>query len=124
MSNDCFQVSEQWLQETVFLVNDFLFVKQLLHSFIVSLLSVECKSLEFFLILTVVEHSLWKNNIGLDRGIKILELWPSSTLDLHGIKHIPIDHLSLSVLDVTVTHFLEQSGFSLLKGFHFLIGHP
>ena len=60
------QISVNWLQKRIFLRDDFLFVQQFLHGFVVSLLSVEGKTLQLVLVLAVVEDGLRQNDVGLN----------------------------------------------------------
>ena len=120
----CLDVSEDWLHEGVLLGHHVFFVKQLLHSFVVTLLGVKGKSLDLFLVLSVVQHCLRHDVGGRKRLFKIVELWPSLGLNLHGIKHVSVNDLSLVFLDVFVSHGLEQLVLSLLECLHLLDAHP
>jgi len=118
------QITVYWLQEWVLLRDNIILVKNLLHCLIISLLCVECKTLQFVLILTVVKNCLRQNNISLNRILQIVKFWPPSRFDLHGVEHVTINHLAFAVLDVSVTHFLQEARFSILQGCHLFLSHP
>jgi len=115
MLNRGFKVSIEWLEEAVFPANDMFFIKNLLHRFVVSLFSVERESLKLVLILRVVKNCLWKDNIGLNTPLEIIQFGPSPALNLHGIEHISIGHFPLAVIDIFLSHCLQKFILSFLK---------
>lgn len=54
-----FDVSEEGLEQQVFLVDYRLVVEDGLHSLMIALVSIHSKSLELLLVLAVVENRLW-----------------------------------------------------------------
>lgn len=54
-----FDVSEEGLEQQVFLVDYRLVVEDGLHSLMIALVSIHSKSLELLLVLAVVENCLW-----------------------------------------------------------------
>lgn len=73
-----FDVSEEWLEQQVFLVDYRLVVEDGLHSLMIALVSIHSKSLELLLVLAVVENCLWKHYICVYFEVEIAESRPLS----------------------------------------------
>ena len=73
------------LEELVFTLDRLGRIKDALHSFMVCLFSVESKSLDFVLVLSIVKHSLWQYVLKINCVVEVIGLGPPSRVDLHGI---------------------------------------
>jgi hypothetical protein len=81
-------LTEHRLEQVIFLVVRILVVKHVLHSFVVTLFSVNGKLLELSLVLREVQDSLGDDNISVDPSVQIEEVGPVlSLLHLHRVKH-------------------------------------
>ena len=69
MLDSRFQIAIQRLQECIFLLYHLIFIKNFLHSVVVTLLSVKRKFLKFVLVLLKVENSLRQQDVGLDPSV-------------------------------------------------------
>lgn len=105
-------VSIERLQVGVLLRHDILLVQELLQSLVVALLGIEGHPLQLGLVLVVVQHCLREQDVRRDRMIKVVELRPPFALDLHHVKHVPIEHVLFGGIHVLGSHVFEQFVFA------------
>lgn len=114
MFDSALDISENGLKKHIFLFHNLFLVEELLHSFMITLLSVECEILQLLLVFSVVENGLWKNHILVYLGVKVQKCGPLTRIDLHNIKHHAILHLFLGIVEVSNFHLLQKSVLLLL----------
>lgn len=107
---DCaLDISEYGLKKHILLFHNLFLIKQLLHGFMITLLGVECKVLQLLLVLTIVEDSLWKDNIFVYLGVEVSQSRPLGGVNLHNIEHHLVLHLLLGVEQVPDLHPLKEA---------------
>lgn len=108
MSDLTLDVSKDWLEEFVFLLNHQLVVKHGLHSLMISHLSKHGKSLQFLGILREIEHGLGHDDISFNLRCQIGHGRPVfGSLHFETIEHKFVADVSTHVFDVSHAHSLE-----------------
>ena len=66
MSDLALDITEQWLEKLIFLLNNELIIKNGLHSRKITHVSKDGKSLQLLVVLLMIQDSLWNHYICLD----------------------------------------------------------
>ena len=102
--NDRFQVSIKWHEEAILFSHDLFLIEEFLHCFIITLLSIEGKSLQLHLIFSIVKNGLRQQDVGRNGVVQVSKLWPPTRIDCHGVQLVSIFKPTLPFSDVLFAH--------------------